>query len=436
MAEDFAPFLERYLAEVPGGPEGDAEMRRRIPVPFMDITAQDARLDQLTDEQIDGWFSYAAWNLWELIANRSTEGESGLIPRQEYETVSFVQQWELYPAMFREITEAIGVDGVIELGRLATREVGTKVNPTRNWALPMCPLIGRGIAVKLGLESTGARREDIETLIQFGRRMQYGTWGGGCGFVSGRGFQMRLLEDELIERFLAEEERLEENPELRTGFKRFNATTELFGFLLHYDCRAGFADSGPYPVPGGGFMLVRDHWLNEDAYPWASVAEELPYCVTEAMVFRPSEPMDIKINDITTTFATPRDYHRHLSGIAVYAKDRRDTPLSGLRKLGAAEMGQIAQKCSEATLALYADIATKDRDQKIRDGVQVYTYEMMMPHAMAAGVWDSIRPRLDELGELAAAAWPTLAGGKAAEVLAPVFLLGEGYPPLAAKAPA
>lgn len=430
--EEFAKFLERYLAEVPGGDEGDAEMRRRIAVPFMDTTDADVRRHEITDEEIQGWFDYVGWNLWELIANRSTEGESGLIPRQEYETISFVQQWATYPALFRELTDILGVDGVLGLGATPRREVSTQLNTTRNWASAICPLLGRGIGVSLGLEKPSDRRADVETLIQFARRLQHGTWGGGCGFVSGRGFSQAMLENDLVADFLAAGTPLDD-PEVRKAFLKFNATTELFGFLMSYDCRAALCDSGPYPVPGGGFMIVRDHQLNETAYPWCHLADGLPYSITEALVFRPTEPVDVKINDISTTFTTPRDYLKHLSGVAVYARDTWDTPMSELRRLDADEMAAITAKASAATVALYKDIARKDRDQKIRDGVLVYTTTMIMPYARVAGVWDRwVADGFYDLHELARAAWPTLAdGGRAAEVLGPVFLLGQGFPSVA-----
>jgi hypothetical protein len=429
--EEFAKFLERYLAEVPGGDEGDREMRRRITVPFMDTTDADVRRDEITDAEIDGWFTYLGWNLWELIANRSTEGESGLIPRQEYETIAFVQQWAKYPELMRELTEILGVDGVIALGATPRREVSTQLNTTRNWAAPVCPLLGRGIATSLGLEAPSERRADVETVIQFGRRLQHGTWGGGCGFVSGRGFSQAMLEDDLVRGFLAAETSLDD-PEVRKTFLRFNATTELFGFLMSYDCRAALCDSGPYPVPGGGFMIVRDHQLQEPAFPWGHLGDGLPYSVTEALVFRPSEPVDVKINDISTTFTTPRDYLKHLSGVAVYARDTWDTPMSELRRLDPDELAAITARASAATLGLYKDIAAKDRDQKIRDGVLVYTTTMIMPYARVAGVWDRwVAEGFYDFDPLTEAAYPTLAGGKAAEVLAPVFLLGQGFPSVA-----
>ena len=211
-------------------------------------------------------------------------------------------------------------------------------------------------------------------------------------------------------------------------FRQFNASTELLGFLVHWDSRAGMQDTGPYPVPDGGFMIVRDHFLNETEYEWAAVAGGLPYCVTEAMVFRPNAPIEVAINDIGTTFTEPRDYLRHLSGVAVFARDRVDSPMSELRRVDATEMAAIAKKSSTAMLELYKIIAAKDREQKIRDGIILYTHEMIAHHAKRAGVWDSAKTTYDELHPLTLAAWPVLSTPKAGEIFPTVLLMGGGFP--------
>ena len=431
-AADFVKFLEKYLGEVPAGEEGDAEMRRRLPVPFFDTTEEDVRRDSLSDAEIDSWTGYMAWNLWELIAKRATEGASGLIPRQEYETISFVQAWATFPKLIRELTKELGVEGVIQMGATPQDEISTQINVTRHFGTPMCTLVGRGIAVNLGLEKATDRREDVETTVQFCRRLQHGLWGSGPGFVSGRGFHAATLKPERVAQLLGDEIRLDD-PELRAAFKKFNAATELFGFLMHYDCRAGLCDSGPYDVPGGGFMIVRDHQLFEPAFPWGNIGEGLPWSVTQAMVFRPTEPVTVKINDISTTFTEPADYHKYLSGAAVYARDTWDTPMSELRKLDVDELNAITDKVKAATLALYKDIARKDREQKIRDGILVYSTILMMPYArVVPGLWESfVKDGFYDLHPLTEAAYPTLAGGDAAAALAPVFILGQGFPSVA-----
>lgn len=424
---DFQPYIEHFLGgDVTGGPEGDLEIRSRIGMPFVDTTDENVRREP-TVVELDGWIRYAAWNVWGTVAQRANEGESGLIPRQEYESLAFVQEWGKTADLMRTITDAVGVDGVIELGRTPRREVGNKINVLRNWGLPMCPLIGRGIVAHLGLEDPRARQEDVSTVMQFARRLQHGTFGGGSGLVSGRGFRQPVLEQDIVDRFLADEERLDDR-ERMGSFRQFNASTELLGFLIHWDSRAGMQDSGPYPVPGGGFMIVRDHFLHETEYEWASVAEGLPYCVTEAMVFRPDVPLHVAINDLGTTFTEPSDYLRHLSGVAVYARDRVDSPMSELRVLDDAEIAAITKKSKAAMIALYKLIAVMDREEKIRNGILLYTHEMISFHAKAAGVWEQAKQTYDDLHDLTTAAWPVLSTPRAAQILPDVLLLGNGFP--------
>jgi hypothetical protein len=172
----------------------------------MDTTDDDVRREP-TIEELNAWRAYMGWSLWDVIAARSTEGESGLIPRQEYETISFLQMWALYPRMMREITEAIGIDGVIDLGRTPRREVGSKLNITRNWSPQNCCHLGRAIALELGLESPDERLDDIAVPVQFARRMMHGTWGSGPGFACGNDYQVALLEQDILDRFLADEQR-------------------------------------------------------------------------------------------------------------------------------------------------------------------------------------------------------------------------------------
>jgi hypothetical protein len=428
VAEDLTPYLQKYQLQFPTGIEGERQIREAAGVPVMDAAWQDVNRE-LTDEEYDAWRRYMGWCLWDVIAARSTEGESGLIPRQEYETLSFVQMWSLYPDMLRAITDKIGIDGVIEIGRTPTREIGTKVNLAHTWSPQNCLHLGKAISVHFGFERPDDRLDDLKAAVQFARRLSFGTWDGGPVFASGRRYRVPMLQDQIVNRLLADEQSLADPSRLK-AFRRFNATTELLGYLLHYDCRFGVQDSGPYPVPGGAFMIVRDHWLNETAYPWSGPTDGLPYCVTEAMVFDPHEPVDVRINDLGTTFTTPPDYLKYIRGVAVYARDTIDTPMSNIRLLDDDEMAAITKKSAAASTQLYAQLAKKDRDQKIRDGISVYAVDHIRPHARAAGLWDEFAPRIDELTDLTMQAWPHLAVTGAADVLSPMFVKGLAYTPL------
>lgn len=426
-AFDPTPFLRAFKAEVPQGVEGDRQMRKRVELPFMDTTSTDIQLTMLEDEQINSWLDYAAWNLWDFILGRASEGESGLIPRQEYETVSFVQQWNNYPKFIRMLTEEIGVDGILELAKTSSREIGTKINVTRNWAASVCPILGRGIGIELEQDTPGSRREDVETLLQFGRRLQHGTWGDGPGFISGRGYAVPVLAADVLQSLVDQVVPLDD-PKALQAFRQFNARTELFGFMIHYDCRAGMADTGPYPLPGNKFAIVRDHFLNETAYPWAGVAEGLPYCVTQVMVFS-ADKVSATVNEIQTTFSEPSNYLEYLESGIVFARDTMTTPMGELRVLDAAEMERISRQCQKGTMEMYRALAKKSTEEKIRDGVMVYTREFLLPHASRVGLWDKfVAEGFDEMHPNAQAAWPILTSPRAAEILTPVLLFGNGFP--------
>lgn len=435
MAEQLAALLAAYRGEISDGPSGNLQMRNRMRTGVLDNSGENIRRDLSVDE-IDDYLAYAGWNLWDLIKTRQTEGESGLIPRQEYETVAFVQQWATYRRWMEAITDRIGVDGLIELGRTPRNEIGSKANHIRIWALGSCPLIGKGIATALGQDLGPQAQTNANAIIQFQRRLQYGLWGDGPGWVSGLEYKVPVLNDEWRTRFLDEEHRLEDAEEM-SAFRAFNAATELAGFLEHYDCRAALTDTGPYPLPDGGFMIVRDHFLHEPSYEWASVYAGLPYCVTQAMFFRPAQfdarsPVTITINDIATTFAQPKNYLQYLSGAAVYARDTWDTTVSGIRKLDFTEMAEIVKRCDAGMLELYKTIAATPWDTRVRNGVKVYAREMLMPWARTIGMWDEMMADdFDALDPLTQAVYPALTGGggEAQQALGGVFLMGAGLVP-------
>lgn len=428
---DWAAALELYRGEHPLGSKGDESMRASLATSVVETTDTDVRRNRLDIAEIDDFLAYAGWNLWDLLARRSTEGESGLIPRQEYETVAFVQQWLTFPHLYDLITDAVGgPDGVVELGRTARREPANKLNNTRAW-VNMCSLIGRGLLITLDLQKPYDRLHELNSAIQFQRRIQHGVYGGGAAFVSGRNYDAPMLDSTWIDRFSAELDACTD-PEARAFSKRFNAATEMFGFLLMFDTRSATNTSGPYPLPDGSTMLVRDHFLHEPLYPWMDAADGLPYCVTQVMVFDKDAPQFL-INDIGTTFTMPAvDYFEHLTHFTVYAREKWDTPATSLRKLHHAEQAEIVQKSRTGLTKLYRRIAAMSRRERIMAGVLVYTREMMAPFARAAGLWPTFVDELqfDELHPLTTDAYYPLTTGKAQELLPPAFILGEAFAPV------
>jgi hypothetical protein len=427
--------LPLYLDRVRGGVEGDLEMRAELRTDILETTDENVARNRLSTDEIDDYLAYSGWNLWDLLAARQTEGENSLIPRQEYECTGFLQCWLQYPRFLEAITAELGVDGLVDLWRTPRREPANKLNLVHAWACVQMPLIGRGLAVALGLERPEDRLDELNTIIQFGRRMMHGVLGEGPSFVSARGYRSPLLGDEWIDRFVADHQPLDD-PTRAAAFRQFNAQAELFGFLLHFDARSALCDSGPYELPDGRIVIVRDHFLTAPDYHWAGVADGLPHCITQAMFFGPAEDLRITVNDLATTFSEPKNYHEHLTGVAVYVRDAIDTPASDIRPLSADEQAAITRDIVPRTMKMYSLISTMTRRDRIMSGVQNYTAEPLLWIARAAGLWETFRGEMqfDELHPLVSEAYYTFARGAAVELLPPVFTEGEAFPPVGARA--
>ena len=81
--------------------------------------------------------------------------------------------------------------------------------------------------------------------------------------------------------------------------------------------------------------------LNDPVFHWFDGADELPHAITEAMYFRPPAGMKVIVNDLSTTFTQPASYIPYLSGMAVYARDKWDTPVSDIRRVSEDELKSL-----------------------------------------------------------------------------------------------
>jgi hypothetical protein len=429
-AERVQLLIQRFNGEIPHGSEGDLLFRAGLQTDVLDLTAESVARP-ITTAEVNDLQRYHGWCLWDCLAARATEGESGLIPRQEYESVAFVQQWMRHPELYELITKEVGMDGLYEIGAAARREIGTKVNLVHLLCIGSFN-IGRGICVGLGLDQPGDRAAEVHRCYEYMRGIYRGLWGGGEMFASMRGYSAPLLEGDWCERFQDECTPLRD-PEVRRSFQHFSAVTELLGFLVHYDNRLGLGDTGPYPLPGGGFLIVRDHFLHDNLYDWSDVTEGLPHCVTQAMIFEPDVEMELELTDLSTLFTKPANYLKHLSAMAVYARDSWDTPAAEVRLLSIDELQEIRERCEAASSQMYRRIAAMPRRTKVMNGAQVYHTDFIAPFARIAGLWDRIveeydffewDPRTSEVY------YPLVIDGVAAELVPRLFITGDLFPPL------
>jgi hypothetical protein len=156
-------------------------------------------------------------------------------------------------------------------------------------------------------------------------------------------------------------------------------------FLLYFDTRVGTADSGPWPLPDGRTLMVRDFYqMGPSHFWWSSVGAEMPYQnLTAALVF---DGVDVHVNDWGTSTHEPADYLPHLSGFGLCTTDGAD---GSLRPVPLDDLASITKAAKRSQAQHYRNVAAMTRDEKIRCGAYVY-FSFLRPFAEEAGIAEQL----------------------------------------------
>ena len=315
------------------------------------------------------------------LTQERTSLESALIPVTAYIVVACAEAFLRYPEMVRRIDAALPAE---EIGRRARRP-GCQVDTCYLWSIANFYLLGRKI---MAMVDPGADDpEDTATVLDFWERAARAYRGDDGTLQAWDTGTSTPYDEALVARLLADVTPIEDEAH-RASVQRFSATLVNHLFLLYFDTRAGYGDTGPYPVPGqpGRTLLVRDFYrLAEGDFPWSSVAKGVPYHhLTAALVL---EGVESTYTDFGTSNHTPEDYLAHLVGFALYTTD--DLPPGELRLVPPGEYDEIVAAVRTAQAQHYRAIAAMDRDEKIRAGAYVY-FTFLRPFAELAGVADEL----------------------------------------------
>jgi len=428
---------------IPDGILGDKIQRQRAKSKVLEkVSHADVLREQFTIDELNDLNNYLAWNIWDVLVMRATEGESGMIPRQEYEILAFMHEFYRWPEILRMTTNEVGAQGIIDIGASARREIGTKVNCVHDWCIGAVGFgMGRCGLLALEVIKPDDFVEESNTILKFMQRILWGKRQDGYILNSQDRYRCIIHEKDILEQLSSQLEHFEEGSDSHDSFVRFNAAAELLAFLDHYDCRLGLGDTGPYPLPDGKVMIVRDLFTNEEAYHWSDVCdhENVPHCYTIVMVID-AERMgleEIRVNDISTTFTRPKNYIPYVTAGAVFVREKWNTPMSEVYPVKLADLATRLSGVQQATLKLYSKTARMSRRQLITNGMYVYYIDMILPHLRLAGTyekactdlnfWEIDRRISDYYYEI------TKRGFAQATVPQKIFS-GEGYLPFSDKA--
>ena len=175
-------------------------------------------------------------------------------------------------------------------------------------------------------------------------------------------------------------------------------------------------------------MIVRDHILNDPAYHWSDVAEELPYGITQAMYFKPPPEIKVIVNDLSTTFTQPASYIPYMTGMAVYARDKWDTPVSGIRRVDEEEMKRYTAISQKAMMKLYKRISGMSKRDRITCGVTNYVVDWALPFLRLSGTYDKAIERgwLEWDPMTSESYYPLVRDGQAGPLLPEAIIAGKG----------
>lgn len=373
---------------------GDRTMRSRAKSGVLEkVSREEVLKDQFTLDELNDLNNYLAWNIWDVLVMRATEGVSGMIPRQEYEILAFMNEFYRWPEILRMTTDEIGAEGVMNIGASAKRQIGVKINAVHDWCIGAVGF-GMGRCGLLALEAIKPQDyvEESNEILKFMQRVLWGKRQDGYILNSQDRYRCAIHDKDFIDGLVTQLEYFEPDSDKHAAFTRFNASAELLAFLEHFDNRLGLGDTGPYELPDGKLLIIRDLFTNEPVYHWSDVGDAagVPHCYSLMLVIDP-ELMgleEIRVNDISTTFTRPKNYVEAIVGGAVFVRENWDTPMGEVYQVKIDDLGPRLEGIQQATIGLYGKMARMSRRQLITNGMYTYYVGMILPHLRAAGTYN------------------------------------------------
>jgi hypothetical protein len=329
-------------------------------------------------EELNRWITYHG-DISRAMTSERTALESALIPVSAYILIACIECYRRYPTIIEEITATATPE---ELGR-AGREPGSQIDAVHLWSIANFPLLGRQVLAPFGLIDLALDVPALATVLDFWKRAAGAFRGDGELQAWDAGLRVPRYDAGVVDTLVAEAAPVD--GEERDSLMRLNRVLTTFLFLLYFDTRAGYQDTGPYPLADGRVLLARDfNRFGESHFPWSrGVCAAFPYSnLTVALVL--DGGVRVTANDWGTSITDPPDYFDRLSGAGVFTADG-----GTLAPVSQDELDGIAATVKDAQRQLYRRIAGMSRKEKLDAGAYVY-FTFLRPFAETAGVDDRI----------------------------------------------
>jgi hypothetical protein len=315
---------------------------------------------------------------WALTEQR-TALESALIPITAYIVIACIECYRRYPEMMREIARAMPPE---EIGR-AGRDPGNEIDTVRLWSIANFPMVGRSVLAGVGMLDWDDDLIRIANVLDF--------WKRAAGEFRGNDGTLQCADADGVSTPFAEYvgdiaagcAPIVDDAD-RARAMRLNALLTSYEFLLWFDTRAGYQDSGPYRLADGRLLLLRQFVkLGPSDFPWShQTATDLPnQFVLGAFVL---DGVEFGVTDFGTAVTTPEDYVPHVRAYAWF-----DTSGGSLVPIDADGQAALAAAAKAAQRRQYRLIAEMTREEKLHAGAYVY-FSFLRPFAKLAAIDDQL----------------------------------------------
>jgi hypothetical protein len=332
---------------------------------------------------VDRWIAYHSGISYELTTQR-TALESALIPVSAYIVIACVECYRRYPEMIAAITERAAPE---ELGRAGHR-LATQIDPVHFWAVSNFPLVGRKVLAAAGMIDPADDERRLGTIFDFWSRaagaFRFDDGTHQAADSKGVAAPLRALVAEIVDACSPVTD--------RTAITRLNALLTSYLFLLWFDTRSGYQDTGPYVLDDGRVMLLRAYnRLGVSHFPWSTdIGSDLPY--TDVLGAFVLSGVELQTTDFGTSVTTPDDYWPYVEACAFF-----DVHHGKLHPIADEDLAALGSAAKAAQKQLYRTIAAMERRAKINAGAYVY-FTFLRPFAELAGAdldWTVPRDSLD-----------------------------------------
>jgi hypothetical protein len=334
--------------------------------------------DRINTDELNRWIGYHGDISRAMTAER-TSLESALIPVTAYILIACIECYRRYPEMMEVIADASTPEA---LGR-AGREPGSQIDAVHLWSIVNFPLLGRQVLAPFGLVDLDRDAPALATVVDFWKRSAAAFRADGKLQAWDAGLCVPRYGPNVVDELVAGSAPLD--GETSERLTRMNRLLTTFLFLLYFDTRAGYQDTGPYPLADGRVLLVRDfNRFGVSHFPWSrDVCAALPYSnLTIALVL--DDDVRVTTNDWGTSITDPPDYFARLSAAGVFTTDG-----GSLVPVPTHELDGVTASVKAAQRELYRRIAGMTRREKLDAGAYVY-FTFLRPFAETAGVDDHL----------------------------------------------